>query len=110
MVITEVQNNNYLILKLQGSLDIYTSLDLKNHIEKIQKPPEILIFDLNGIDYVDSSGIGTLIKIINFLKEKQTGFFVTGIKSSIEKIFVVAGLMPYFTVLSEKEFKVKYPF
>ena len=104
------QKNDYTVLMLKGSLDIYTSLDLKNSIDQITLKPEIsLIFDLSNVDYVDSSGIGTLIKIVNQVHDANGDFYITGLKPMIEKIFKVAGLMTYFTILSEQEFNSKYP-
>ena len=110
MEVKVFQKDDYTVLKLKGSLDIYTSLDLKNSIDQIaMKPVRLLVFDLSEIDYVDSSGIGTLIKIVNQVHDANGEFYITGLKPMIEKIFKVAGLMTYFTILTEQEFQSKYP-
>lgn len=89
---------------------MYSSLDLKNRTDSLTiKAGHHVVFDLNEVSYIDSSGIGTLIKIVNTIQEKQAEFFITGLKPMIEKIFKIAGLMNYFTVLTDEEFKAKYP-
>ena len=102
--------DNYTVLQLKGSLDIYTSLDLKASIDNVTiSKGKFLVFDLNHVDYVDSSGIGTLIKIVNQVQEAEGEFFITGLKPMIEKIFKVAGLMTYFTILTHDEYEKRFP-
>ncbi|MCB1146681.1 MAG: STAS domain-containing protein [Leptospiraceae bacterium] len=101
---------DFTIISAKGSLDMYSSLDLKNRTDSLTiKAGHHVVFDLNEVSYIDSSGIGTLIKIVNTIQEKQAEFFITGLKPMIEKIFKIAGLMNYFTVLTDEEFKAKYP-
>lgn len=110
MEIKVTQKDRYTIMKLDGSLDMYTSLDLKSESDKMQlSEGDTVIFDLNEVTYVDSSGIGTLIKIVNFVHESGAEFYITGLKPMIEKIFKVAGLMSYFSILSDEDYKEKYP-
>ncbi len=110
MEVNTIQKENYIVLQLKGSLDIYTSLDLKNDVDGLKLKKDIaVIFDLNNVDYVDSSGIGTLIKIVNQVQEAGGQFYITGLKPMIEKIFKVAGLMTYFTILSAEEANSQFP-
>ena len=110
MEIKTTQKEDYTVLQLKGSLDMYTSLDLKNQCDQLGiTKGHILVFDLGEVNYVDSSGIGTLIKIVNFVHEAGGEFYITGLKPMIEKIFKVAGLMSYFSRLSEEEFKSRFP-
>lgn len=89
---------------------MYTALELKNKVDGLDfSENETLVLDLNEITYVDSSGIGTLIKIVNQVKENKVSFYLTGLKPMIEKIFKVAGLMNYFSILNEEEYKKNYP-
>lgn len=97
-------------LELKGSLDIYTSLELKNQIEETcSKKAKNLIIDLEKIDYVDSSGIGTLIKGLNFSKGKNIAFMIANVQPTIEKVFKVAGLLSFFTILNKAEYQKNYP-
>jgi anti-sigma B factor antagonist len=97
------------VLELKGSLDIYTSLELKNHIEKNIETAKALIIDLEQVNYIDSSGIGTLIKGLNLAKGKNVPFIIANVQPTIEKVFKVAGLLNFFTILTKDEYKSKFP-
>lgn len=97
------------IFTLSGSLDIYTAVDLKNFIEsKVKASDAKCIINLENVSYVDSSGIGILIKLMNFLKSLNGQLLLTNMKPPLEKVFKVAGLNSYFHFLGDKEFAEQY--
>ncbi len=102
---------NATIINVSGSLDIYTSLDFKNFIEEnIKGNGENLhvIVNLEKLNYIDSSGIGMLIKQLNYVHELKGRFSIANMKPAIEKVFKVAGLTSYFETIGEEEFRAKY--
>ena len=100
----------YYVVYLKGSLDMYTSVELKSQTDAITlKTGEKIILQLNDVSYIDSSGIGVLIKIVNAVQAQSGTVHLTGIKPMIEKIFKVAGLMNFFSFITEDEFRSKYP-
>ncbi len=104
------QKGDYAILQIKGSLDMYSSLELKNLTENLPVGSSTsIILDLSEVNYVDSSGIGTMIKIVNQVQDAGGKLYITGLKPMIEKIFKVAGLMNYFAILSEHDFKSRFP-
>ncbi|MCB1158338.1 MAG: STAS domain-containing protein [Leptospiraceae bacterium] len=97
---------NSFIIELIGSLDIYTAIELRKFIEKnVSDKVKSVVLDMEKLKYIDSSGIGMLIKEMNFIKQKNGNFAIANLKPHIEKVFNVAGLNSYFTILSENEFK-----
>ena len=97
------------ILKLKGNLNMYSSVDSMNNFEKhiaTEKGGEIVL-DMEELVYMDSSGVGVLIKLLNYCKDQGKKTSIANLKPAIEKIFTVSGLMPYFNVLSESEFQAK---
>lgn len=104
------EKSDYSVIYLKGSLDMYTSVELKSQTDQLSlKPNDNLVLLLNDVSYIDSSGIGVLIKIVNAVHAQQAEVYLTGIKPMIEKIFKVAGLMSFFSFLTEEEVKTKYP-
>jgi len=102
------KDENRIIFKLDGSLDIYTSLDLKIALEKnIDGTPPIVIIDMEKLTYIDSSGIGILIKSLNFVQGHNGKLYVANLKPVIEKVFKVSGLTSYFEILSHEDY-LKY--
>lgn len=100
---------NQVLIELEGSLDIYTSLDLKAALEEHVKGngPDVVI-DLEKLTYIDSSGIGILIKALNFVQGLNGKLCVANLKPVIEKVFKVSGLTSYFEILTNDEFKKRY--
>ena len=104
------KKSDYVVVDLSGSLDIYTSIELKNVVEEnIVDKAQTLIINLDNVSYVDSSGIGTLIKSFNHLESLGGKFIIANLKPIIEKVFKVAGLTSYFKIIDNDELTTKYP-
>ncbi len=109
MEIAIKKEDKRILIGLDGSLDIYTSLDLKAALEEhVQgEGPEVII-DMEKLNYIDSSGIGILIKALNYVQGLNGKLSVANLKPVIEKVFKVSGLTTYFEILSPEEFKQRY--
>lgn len=112
MEINLKKNADAYVISISGSLDIYTSLDFKNFLETNvpSQPTEDLhvIINLEKLNYIDSSGIGMLIKQLNYVQELKGKFSIANMKPAIEKVFKVAGLTSYFQTIGEDEYREKY--
>lgn len=104
------KKENHILFRLEGSLDIYTSLDLKSALEEHVKSntPDVVI-DMEKLTYIDSSGIGILIKALNYVQGINGRLCVANLKPAIEKVFKVSGLTSYFEILNRKEYEERYP-
>ncbi len=109
MEISIQKKDNKIIFNLEGSLDIYTSLDLKGVLEENIKDSNMdVCINLDKLNYIDSSGIGILIKSLNFIQSLNGTMCVANLKPAIEKIFKVSGLTTYFEILTPEEFEKRY--
>lgn len=105
MEIEVTKDQNRAILKLNGNLDIHTSMDLKSVLEKnVDDSIKVVIIDMDKLNFIDSSGIGTLIKSLNFVQGKGGQLYVVNMKPVIEKVFKVSGLTSYFEILTTEEY------
>ncbi|WP_411823912.1 STAS domain-containing protein [Leptospira sp. 'Mane'] len=100
------------IISISGSLDIYTSLDFKNFLEanipQVQSGDLHVVVNLEKLNYIDSSGIGMLIKQLNYVQELKGKFSIANMRPAIEKVFKVAGLTSYFQTIGEEEYREKF--
>lgn len=110
MEINVKKNKNQILFEMEGSLDIYTSLDLKAALEDHVKgsSPDVIIY-MDKLTYIDSSGIGILIKALNYVQGLNGTLCVANLKPVIEKVFKVSGLTSYFEILTQDDFKKRYP-
>lgn len=99
----------HIVVAPQGSLDMYASLDLKNRVDALDfQENQQVVFDLAGLDFIDSSGIGALIRIVSVSKKKQIKFFIMNLRPMIEKVFKVAGLINYFKIITPEEYEARF--
>ncbi|KRQ87474.1 Anti-sigma F factor antagonist [Caloramator mitchellensis] len=89
-----------LVVKLIGELDHHTAEEVRIKIDN--KIDEIgaknLIFDFNGVNFMDSSGIGVVIGRYRRVKELDGKVSIINLKPNIRKVFELGGM---FKIIKE---------
>ncbi len=101
--------DGYTVVELEGSADLYTISDLKKALDKIIDDPKVnyLVLDLKNVEYMDSSGIGVLIRAFKKMKNKKGKFALLNVNQDIMEILSLASLDKHFTIYkSEAEIGV----
>ena len=88
-----------LLLQIEGKLTI----DSVQIFEKTVNPYfgksiSSIALDCRGLDFIDSSGIGTLMTAANRAKTAGMDFHLTGVSSGILTIFRTANIESFFTI------------
>ena len=95
-------NDNGLTFYVYGELDESSASNAKNILDRIiesHSSTKYAVFDLSGLSFMDSTGIGLLIGRYKKLKQFNIPSYITGASLSTEKIIEVSGLykiMPKF--------------
>lgn len=97
------------VIKIIGRLNIDEVQGLERELDKHLHVKKIIAMDLSGVKYVDSSGIGTLIKAMNMAKNAGAEFILFDINPAILNIFKLAYLDKFFTILSRNELVETHP-
>ena len=71
--------------------------------EAIAERPEKIIIDLCNVDYIDSSGIGTLIAIRRNVTAYKGSFYITGLNFAVSQVFAHTKLDQLFKILPSVE-------
>lgn len=100
---SRIENKTGVIL-LTGELDIASVELFKSGIENIRSQIENLIIDFNHLDFLDSTGVGSLVQIIRKLKEDGVRSKVVNISSDV---FEVLDLLGIPELLGEDLFETK---
>jgi anti-anti-sigma factor len=78
-------------LKLKGVLDISTSNSIDPYLEDI-KDIEVLIFDFNELEFIDSTGIGSIMNAIFLSQEKNFSVVLQGVDDMTKEILEIVGI------------------
>ena len=102
MEIKYKKNNSSLTIYVYGELDECSASNAKNILDKLLLDNinvKDVVFDLSGLSFMDSTGIGLLIGRYKKLKQFNVKSYITGASVSTEKVIELAGLyniMPKF--------------
>ncbi len=82
-----------------GEVDLYTSPDLRSAILKaVRKAKERVEVDLAGVEYMDSSGVATLVEGFKKANESCKVFALVAPSDSVMKVLQLAKLDGVFQI------------
>jgi len=85
-------------IKITGDCDLYSSRELYSGVEKILLTGcEKAVLDMNGVAYLDSSGVGSIIKIIKLTREKHIILRFRGIQKTPRKVLEMSNILSLIT-------------
>ena len=67
--------------------------------EHLDGSQAVLVLDMSQLDFIDSAGIGDLIKLKMGPGKNYSSLYVTGLQDSVERVFRVSGLIQLFEVI-----------
>ncbi|MFN8370812.1 MAG: STAS domain-containing protein [Bacteriovoracaceae bacterium] len=86
---TDVNGN--IIVRMEGSLDFDNNIPLRHELQRmVTKNPAIkVILDLQGIDFVGSSGIVTFFETVTEINRKKNSVRLTNVRKEFIKVFKI---------------------
>ena len=102
MEIKYKNSNLSLTIYVYGELDECSASNAKNIMDKLllnNLTAKKVIFDLSGLSFMDSTGVGLLIGRYKKLKQFNIPSYISGASVATEKVIELAGLyniMPKF--------------
>src|SRR4030095_4847053 len=90
MRLKERQEDGVIIFALSGAIDLhYAPTCLSLFQSKLNERCPALIVDLDAVDFIDSTGLATLIEYHRDAGAHGGGFFLAGINPNLKAIFDV---------------------
>ena len=90
------QNQKYQVVKLHGEVDLSNSRSIKLDIIKLIKGKNHVIVDFTHLQYIDSSGMASLVEAFNEAKENDTEFHIVGANGSPLQVLQLTRLNTVF--------------
>ncbi|MCX5757732.1 MAG: STAS domain-containing protein [Candidatus Hydrogenedentes bacterium] len=87
------------LITVSGMVDLYSSPELRAAILKaVSKGEKALGVDLGGVEYMDSSGVATLIEGLKSAGQKQTAFYLISPSGPVMKVLQLSRLDTVFDI------------
>jgi anti-sigma B factor antagonist len=91
------------LLRTEGELDVYTSPQLKQTlVDLMSRGVTRFILDLNGVEYVDSTGLGVLIGALRRAADRDGCLKLLCDNSRVRRIFEITGLTKVFDICASE--------
>lgn len=95
--------DRFKVVKLSGEVDLHNSRDVKKLLlEQLEALAHILV-DFSELEYIDSSGMATLVEAFNVSKSKQLDFHIVGAKDAPLQVLKLTRLDSIFSLLETLE-------
>jgi len=83
------------VLSCVGKLDTETSPLLEKELKQVlQKSPQLLAFDLEGLDYMSSAGVRVLIVAHKAMKDSGGKVVLLKLQPQIKKVLEIINALP----------------
>lgn len=93
MLLTVNQDNHRTVITVDGEIDLSTSGQLDDAVvESLGQQTSHLTLDLSKVTFLDSSGLGVIVKALKRAKEAGTAFDVVASNDRVLKVFKLTGL------------------
>lgn len=96
----EAKNTDeFLVLYPQGELDVYNTKKFKEKsIKFYEKDKKDILFDCKDLEYLDSTGLGSLIYILKEVEKNNNKIVIENLNPSIMKLFKITKLEDMFEI------------
>ena len=93
------EHNGHTVLAVQGEVDVYTAPRLRERlVELVTEGKRKIVVDLEGVDFLDSTGLGVLVGGLKRLRSNDGEMSLVSTQSRILKVFEITGLTKVFSI------------
>lgn len=93
------ERNGHTVLSVKGEVDVYTAPRLRERlVELVTDGKRKIVVDLEGVDFLDSTGLGVLVGGLKRLRSNDGEMTLVSTQSRILKVFEITGLTKVFSI------------
>lgn len=99
MNIRVTKHEDFLTLSIEGRLDISSAASVKEEVVKrLNSGERAIILNLMQVDFINSSGLGTLVSILKEVKSVGGRLALSNLVSHVQEIFEITQLSEIFEI------------
>jgi len=93
------EQGKYTVLSVLGEVDVYTAPKFRERlIELVTEGKHQIVVDLDGVEFLDSTGLGVLVGGLKRLRSHDGDLVLVCNQSRILKVFEITGLTKVFAI------------
>ncbi len=102
-IITRQDDSGVIVFTLNGELDLYHSEELKTAVKaRIEGGCKKILFNLSGLKYIDSSGVGSVISILQAARQTGGKIMMSNVDDNVKKIFELTNLLKILEICDDE--------
>lgn len=108
MKIDEKTSNGIIVLKLEGRMDASSAKDFKEKVRYIiNKKHFNFVLDMDGIHFIDSSGLGSMVASLRSVSKAGGDIKVCALQPEVRSIFELTRLHRLFDIFDDSNEAIK---
>ncbi len=92
---------DYLVIALNGEVDLYYSPRAREQILGALESGAHVLVDLSAVEYIDSSGVASLVEGYQLAREKGLRFALVGVSQAAMQVLQLARLDTVFPIYED---------
>lgn len=93
------RDGDAVIVSPAGDVDLHRSPAFRERLKKVaEEKPKRLIVNLEGVPYMDSSGVATLVEAMQIARRQSMTLVLCGVQTRVRSILEIARLDQLFKI------------
>jgi anti-sigma B factor antagonist len=94
--------NDVAVLKLDGRLDAASAKDIREKVVSLGRENQVnLVIDMEGVDFIDSSGLGSLVSSLRTVNKLGGDIKISALQSQVRSVFELTRLHRIFGIYDD---------
>jgi len=99
---SRTEGSDAAVLSLAGEVDVANAAQVRDSaLMLVDGGAKKLVIDLNSTDYMDSTGLGTLVGLLKRTKELGGDVVIAAAQPRVKRLFEITGLTQVFRIYDD---------
>ena len=99
LLVESRDSGDWTVVEPKGEIDLYTAPKLKEQLTRLlEQGRERLVVNLDGVEFLDSTGLGVLIGSLKRCREADGELALAAPRETVQKVLRVTGLDKVFPI------------
>lgn len=97
-------NSSVIVLELSGILDSIRGNELRREVSHIvTNGADILLLDMKKVTFIDSSGLGAIVSVMQMVRNAKGKLFVCSIGDQVKMLFQLTKVDRIFQIFADQD-------